>query len=118
MATSNAITGTRRIPARTNELVSKVERHEKDDHDGHGWEDAPFPVRHGDPVTVRKSNFADELLRRDARSNQRRTNGVSGQLVAGQKVVLGRFFLPAGDPESDENDKTDIQDKHHVVKIA
>jgi len=100
------------------DMFSKVEWHEKYDHDGHGREDAPLPVCYGDAVTVRKSNFANELLCRDARSYQRRTDGIPGQSVAGQEVASGGFFLPAGDPESDENDKTDVQDEHRIVKIA
>jgi hypothetical protein len=58
------------------DTLSKVERHEKNYHDGHSRKDAPLPVRHGDAVTVRKSDFADELLCGDARSDQRGTDGV------------------------------------------
>jgi hypothetical protein len=32
--------------------------------------------------------------------------------------VSGGFFLPAGNPESNENDKANVQDEHGVVKIA
>jgi len=65
------------------DMFSKVEWHEKYDHDGHSREDAPLPVRYGDAVTVSKSNFANELLCRDARSDQRRADGVPRQSVAG-----------------------------------
>jgi len=82
-------------------MFSKVEWHKKNDHDGHGREDAPLPVRHGDAVTVCKSNFTNELLSGDTRSYQRGADGVPGQFVAGQEVASGGFFLPAGDPESD-----------------
>ena len=32
--------------------------------------------------------------------------------------MSGGFLLPSGDPESNENDKADVQDEHHEVKMA